>query len=418
MDDYQLNRLEAFSSYVKLDSKGLEIGPSYRPTFPKAAGYDIKIIDHCSTEELIAKYRADSYVPQDLVDQIENVDIVWNEGSYRNLPSICDDLDYIVASHVIEHTTDVFGFLKDCSDLLKVGGCLLLVIPDKRCVLDCCRPSSTIGDVLIAHLAPGVYDIKSELDESWYGALLDSGAAWSMDHLEQATNDGRIAQPQREVAVGGAIWKRSVSLSLSGNNASVKNYRDAHRWVFDPANFKDIVSFLEHYAPTNLQLEFMPAPFGCEFYAVLRKVPDSSYASKNTLESARLQSMHTRIGSLDQSRRPSNQHRGVASLLATTNPIEQHTDVLPANNLNSLLVHEDGRFIECAYLTLLNRPSDPQGHKAYLSQLRNGTPKIKILESILSSYEAKNVKSELEGLSEAVARHRKSRLPLIGGFFK
>jgi Domain of unknown function (DUF4214) len=417
MDEYQLSRLEAFSSYVKLDSKGLEIGPSYRPTFPKVAGYDIKIIDHCSTEELIAKYRADSYVPEKLVDQIEEVDIVWSEGSYRNLPSICDDLDYIVASHVIEHTTDVCGFLKDCSDLLKIGGCLLLVIPDKRCVLDCCRPSSTIGDVLIAHLAPNVYDIKSELDESWYGALLDSGAAWSMDHLQQATSDGRVAQPQREVDVGGAIWQRSVSLSV--NNGPAKNYRDAHRWVFDPVNFKEIINFLEHYAPTNLQLEYMPTPFGCEFYAVLRKVPDPSFASKDTLESARLQSMHTRAGSLDQSRRLCSQETAAVSLLATTTATtSQHTGVLPASNLTSLLEQEDDRFIECAYVTLLNRPSDPQGHNAYLSQLRSGTPKIKILDSILSSYEAKNVKSKLEGLSEAVARHKKSRLPLIGAFFR
>jgi hypothetical protein len=298
MDDYQLNRLEAFSRYVRLDSKGLEIGPSYRPTFPKAAGYDIKIIDHCSTEELIAKYRADSYVPQELVDQIEKVDIVWNEGSYRNLPSICDDLDYIVASHVIEHTNDICGFLNDCSGLLKVGGCLLLVVPDKRCVLDCCRPLSTIGDVLIAHLAPNIYDIKSELDESWYGALLDGGAAWSMQHLQQASGDGRLAQPQRDVDVAGLIWKKFVSLPV--NNALAKNYRDAHRWVFDPVNFKDIVNFLEHNAPTNLQLEFMPPPFGCEFYAVLRKVPESPVGNRKNLESARLQSMHRNLCTLDR----------------------------------------------------------------------------------------------------------------------
>jgi hypothetical protein len=79
MDDYQLNRQKAFASYVKRESRGMEIGPGYRPTFSKADGYAVTIVNHCSTEELIAKYAADAYVPQELVQQIETDDVVWTE---------------------------------------------------------------------------------------------------------------------------------------------------------------------------------------------------------------------------------------------------------------------------------------------------------------------------------------------------
>jgi 2-polyprenyl-3-methyl-5-hydroxy-6-metoxy-1,4-benzoquinol methylase len=91
---------------------------------------------------------------------------------------------------VIEHATDLCGFLTDCSALLKEGGTLLLAIPDRWCVLDYYRPASTLGDVLLAHIHPQAYDIKSQLDEAWYGALLDGGGAWSAAHLRLATQEG------------------------------------------------------------------------------------------------------------------------------------------------------------------------------------------------------------------------------------
>jgi hypothetical protein len=64
-------------------------------------------------------------------------------------------------------------------------------------------------------------------------------------------------------------------------------YRDAHRWVFDPVSFDEIVGFLSTYAQTGLTLEAMPNPFECEFYAVLRKKASVQSAEVDTIEALR-----------------------------------------------------------------------------------------------------------------------------------
>jgi GT2 family glycosyltransferase len=128
--------------------------------------------------------------------------------------------------------------------------------------------------------------------------------------------------------------------------------------------------------------------------------------------------LSNRIYASDQLRKLASLQREAEALNADVNAANQFSRVQPADNLRALLQYEDDKFIECAYLTILKRPADPQGHMAYLSQLRSGTSKIKILDNIQSSPEAKNAKTKLEGLGEAVARHKKSQLPLIGIFFR
>jgi SAM-dependent methyltransferase len=292
MDAYQISRQQVFAPYVQKHSRGIEIGPGYRPTFPKSDGYAVTVVDHCPTAELIAKYEADITIPKELVRQIEAVDVVWTEGSYRDLPGLGGGFDYIAASHVIEHATDVCGFLADCSSLLKEGGYLLLAIPDRSCVLDYYRPASTVGDVLLAHLLPQAYDLKSQMDEVWYGALLDGGGAWSMAHLRLATGEGRVPMAQHPPSLAGQVWAEAP-LHLA-HTASKARYRDAHRWVFDPVSFKEIAGFLAVNASTGLTLEAMPDSFECEFYAVLRKESGSASMNAKSLESIRPEALSAR----------------------------------------------------------------------------------------------------------------------------
>ena len=58
--------------------------------------------------------------------------------------------DWIIASHVIEHMPDLVAFFRQAARLLKPGGSLSLVIPDKRYCFDYFRWPSTTGDVLQA----------------------------------------------------------------------------------------------------------------------------------------------------------------------------------------------------------------------------------------------------------------------------
>lgn len=99
-------------------------------------------------------------------------------------------------------------------------------------------------------------------------------------------------------------------------------------------------------------------------------------------------------------------------------PAAIHAKSVSVDSLASLLQHEDRQFVECAYLTILKRPVDPDGLNTYLTQLRGGIPKIKILGSLQNSAEGKVAGGELEGLRRAVAQYKRSRLPIIGAIFR
>ena len=62
--------------------------------------------------------------------------------------------DWIVASHLVEHTPDLIGFLNDCDSLLKENGVLSLAIPDQRYCFDYFRPLTGIGHVIDAAQNP------------------------------------------------------------------------------------------------------------------------------------------------------------------------------------------------------------------------------------------------------------------------
>lgn len=86
--------------------------------------------------------------------------------------------------------------------------------------------------------------------------------------------------------------------------------------------------------------------------------------------------------------------------------------------LNTLLAQQDQIFIANAYQILLGREPDPEGLNYYLSRLRLGNSKIKVLKQIRFSNEGKIHSVEIPGLDICIRNYQRSNLPLIGWFFK
>lgn len=127
--------------------KGLEIGPLNKPLVRKTdiqAGGEISYLDHLPTNELRKKYEEDKSVSN---DEIVPVDFVCRDGDIVKATS-GHTFDYVVASHVIEHAPNLLRFLSDIHNILKPGGSLILIIPDKRFTFDLKRPNTTFGEVL------------------------------------------------------------------------------------------------------------------------------------------------------------------------------------------------------------------------------------------------------------------------------
>ena len=57
-----------------------------------------------------------------------------------------EKFDYVVASHVLEHMQDIIGFFQDISGIMKPGGKLCIIYPDKRYCFDHFRESASFRD--------------------------------------------------------------------------------------------------------------------------------------------------------------------------------------------------------------------------------------------------------------------------------
>lgn len=85
-----------------------------------------------------------------------------------------------------------------------------------------------------------------------------------------------------------------------------------------------------------------------------------------------------------------------------------------ASNLAELCSPWDSAFIEKAYWTLLGRAPDPDGGTHYLNQIRSGVSKMTILLRLRESKEGRARDPKIEGLDEALRKHRQAIQPFTG----
>jgi predicted SAM-dependent methyltransferase len=71
-----------------------------------------------------------------------------------------ETLDFVIASHLIEHLPNPLGFLKECQRVLRANGILYLVVPDKNHTFDRARDVTPL-----AHLVEDFNRDTREVDE-------------------------------------------------------------------------------------------------------------------------------------------------------------------------------------------------------------------------------------------------------------
>lgn len=236
--------------------RGLEIGPSYSPLVTKASGARVETIDHATREELVAKYRGFG-LSQEQLDRIEEVDHIWHGGSLLDVVAGRGEYDFIVASHFIEHTVDMIGFLQDCQSLLNDGGRLALVVPDKRYCFDRFQPLSTVGQVIDSH------NIRQAFHTS--GPLVDHQAY-------ACTNNGVVAWSAADAAsLNLQFPKLEGAIEAERNGIAQEEYFDIHRWKFTPASFDLLIRDLAALGHHQLGVVESAGTEGFEFYVTLGK---------------------------------------------------------------------------------------------------------------------------------------------------
>lgn len=230
----------------------IEIGPSFNPLAPKRDGWNTIVVDHASREDLLKKYHDQT------IDRIEEVDIVWTGGSLAD--AVPGDrhgtFDAFIASHVIEHTTDIVTFLKAAETLLKPDGVVILAVPDKRKCFDFYRPLSGTADAITAFLERrDRHTLRTHIDYALNMALKPGGAgAW-------AAGDFQLAEPVCPLT-DAPQWHAA---------AQRPDYTDAHAWVFVPSSFSLMILELSLLGYLDLAVEDIQERHATEFFVWLRK---------------------------------------------------------------------------------------------------------------------------------------------------
>jgi hypothetical protein len=233
---------------------------------PKRAGWHSYTLDHTTRACLIEKYRGRPGID---VDRIEEVDFVWSSGPM--LEAVPRDLygtfDALIASHVIEHTTDFVGFLDTAQTLLSSDGVVILAVPDRRYCFDYFRPLTTTGDVLDAHAERRSRHTRRSL----------------FNHTAYVVHNGGIGAwgqgPIRDLKFFHSL-ERAAEVFSSASDAPDSPYvDDTHAWQFTPASFELLLLELARLGETDWMVEKVTPATGCEFYAWLRRGGRASAAA-------------------------------------------------------------------------------------------------------------------------------------------
>lgn len=232
---------------------GLEIGPSFDPIVAKRDGHNVEILDHMSAADLRLKYQNAPHVD---LSAIEEVDYVSDGGSIFELVGKPAHYDYIVASHVVEHTVDLLRFMLDCQGLLKPEGKLILAVPDMRFSFDCLRPVSTTGQVIQAFFEKVKrHSIAKLFDELAYNCLRDGQIGWQRGALGGLTFFRPLAD---------AKW---ILEEYRHNDSFI----DIHAWQFCPSSFRLIMHDLHELGLMELREQAFDDTQDNEFFVVLSK---------------------------------------------------------------------------------------------------------------------------------------------------
>jgi len=126
----------------RLEGSGIEIGAFQAPQFLPSG--DVTYVDLLSREEALAFFpEVPESIPAIDPDILARAD---------NLSSLQDaSQDFLIASHLLEHTEDPVGVLMEWRRVLKRGALLYLCLPDKRNTFDASRERTPLQHLLEDH---------------------------------------------------------------------------------------------------------------------------------------------------------------------------------------------------------------------------------------------------------------------------
>jgi len=234
--------------------RGVEIGPLISPLVTRTEG-NILYVDHTDTDALRRKYASHSKVD---TRKIVEIDAVWGAQTLKECLGTNTPVDYVIASHVIEHVPDFVTWLSEIRAVLRHGGKLRLAIPDRRFSFDYLRNETRLCDVLDAYIHRARAPLpRVILDHSLNIGDVDTKAAWRGELTPDCI--ARHFTVERALEIAKDAFENGT-------------YHDVHCWVFTPKSFADLCGQLAMAGLISFQCDYFfdTAPLQLEFIVGLK----------------------------------------------------------------------------------------------------------------------------------------------------
>lgn len=130
----------------RLRGRGLELGALHNP-MPVGPDAEVRYVDRQTLDDLRREYPnvAEGVVGPDIIDDAQTLAGV-EAGAW----------DFVIASHVIEHMPNPLRAVEAWLRVLRPGGLLYLVVPDKRATFDAHRVRTTLEHLVLDYHEPSV----------------------------------------------------------------------------------------------------------------------------------------------------------------------------------------------------------------------------------------------------------------------
>ncbi len=137
-----------------LRGRGIEIGALWRK-FPVPQGSTVWYVDRGYSRDLQGEY-------PEVGQQLILPDVVGDAG---HLPFRDGSLDFVIASHVLEHMPFPLAALRHWYRSLASGGVLLLKVPDKRYTFDVQRMQTPLRHLVEEDRNPASFDRRAHFED-------------------------------------------------------------------------------------------------------------------------------------------------------------------------------------------------------------------------------------------------------------
>jgi SAM-dependent methyltransferase len=182
--------------------QGVELGPGHHPFPLPFGGATVRYVDRWEPTENRALFpELGEEAPFPEPDVVANLDT----DRLTSIPS--GSLDFVIASHVLEHLAEPLGQIEEIHRVLRDGGTVLILLPDRHHTFDLHRQPTSL-DHLIVEYRQRVTTVDDEHIEEF----MRNTDAWSPDWSESERQDAMETHRRRSIHVH--CWSESEFLPV------------------------------------------------------------------------------------------------------------------------------------------------------------------------------------------------------------